>query len=320
MKKKKLLDELDEQINLSGNEFPEEDSDISDEDMEIKINCSKINNKKPLKAIKKKEKIKNDVNNSIEKNNNLINKEFIYANSKKRNLLTNKKAKDKLTDINHVNQKDSRIILEAAENKNVNFNKKLQSNKLNESYKKLPSNDLLVTETFSSKKNSVETVFSKYKVDQKLKNIDELSESTNNNFPILNSKNNINPFFDKNKISKTENINNINNTNFAFADLKNKCEIIPQKLDDKEESLISLRQPNKNESEGISKLKNKLSLKVKIPEDKSEKNNFDNSNSNNNNNYIADFENYSNQASNVINDELNVLKINPNNYSFKVIF
>ena len=133
-----------------------------------------------------------------------------------------------------------------------------------------------------------------------------------NNSPILNISQNVNPFLEQNNNSS----NNAFNHNIKINNEGNKSQHYSEKINSKENGPISSQQPNKNETEGISKLKNKLSLKVRIPGEKSEKNNIDNSNSNNN--YFGDFENNANQSSNANNDELTMINFYPNNYSFKV--
>ena len=73
----------------------------------------------------------------------------------------------------------------------------------------------------------------------------------------------------------------------------------------------------KTEIEGISKLKNKLCLKVKLPEEKSEKNILDGSDSNNNNNKNNNQELYNHNHSE---ENISVMNIIPEINSNKVNF
>lgn len=325
MKKKKLQDELDQQSNPSVDGYSDEISDFSDEESENKIiiKDTKNKNKKSLRSKTKNNNLNSAVKDSNEKKSTNNAKENINLPTNKRkinrkNSVVNKQARD-IEDSVSNNEKDF------GEENDIDSDKKSKA-KLNENYRILPSNDMLVSETLFHKKNSAESFTRKFIIEKKLSNITEDSESNFNNYPMLSLANNVNvnPFLEKNNFSINKAfVNNTNQNTFANTNKtefeSNSTRKEEDKISSQDNTIKSQQQTKKNENEGISKLKNKLSLKVKIPEEKPEKTNIDNSNSNNNNNYVLDFENQANQTSNLNNEELTMINLQPENDSFKVL-
>lgn len=307
-----MLSELENQSDSSDNEFSEEECDFPQEDAEKKKKNSKDRIKNNSKSNTKIKNLNNAANNSNEiLINNDVKENGLNISKKK---LNNKNFTNSFYNKHAKNNKKGLNVhgISEGENEDKNFEKIIKIIKPNESYKNLPSNDLLVTETLFSKKNSAESVFRKFIIEKKLSNQTENFESNLNHSPILNISQNVNPFLEQNNNSS----NNAFNHNIKINNEGKKSQHNSEKINSKENGLISSQQPKKTETEGISKLKNKLSLKVKIPGEKSEKKNIDNSNTNNN--YFGDFENRANQSSNANNDELTLIKLYPDNYSFKV--
>jgi len=218
--------------------------------------------------------------------------------------------------------------LELELNNNFSFNnsERISNEISNQNFTKNQSNqDMITTETNFSKKNSAESLFSRFIV-KKISNMTStITESNNDNYPIF-SRSNTKPIsgktisFGNNENAKINNNEEIQIMNINELIMNHHNEV---NINDSNKKSVSFEfdyannlrnQLIKIENEGISKLKNKLSLKVKIPEDKSEKNNIDNSNSNNTNNVI-DFENQANANLNENNEDLNLYNYN---FSFNV--
>lgn len=287
--------------------------------------------------LRKKKNITNDdnlINNVNESRRNSNNKKIYTFNSENESSSQNANEENEF----HKSSKNKTLYLPQNDNNKNKTEAYINNN---------TPNDFMKTETLYSKKGSMDSLFRKFIVEKKMSfsspnNIDSCKNA--NNFYSFSSKD-MTDYLYKNSNSGNENFNicpspiiindkNIKNNNVNINN--NKVSNISKEILNTNNKFYDIKNKEKQsqENEGISKLKNKLSLKVKIPEEKCEKNLIENFEAHNNNNFnnppgnhVSESQNNANNTILVnnnledqINENFSVVNIHGDNISIRVFY